>query len=165
MHDLCAVPKKFDLPVIFGFAVREQLEKLIPNLSKADLVRNAQVYAALICTIQIEMFMQKSTPDGEVAMLVYEDNRTCRSFIRKSHNFFRLVDPSPVLPPELRGFYPVKRIIDTAHFADKTDSSLIQLADTCAFVMKRRLMKTPESFEMSEPLLSQLGVPGLVPEA
>lgn len=165
LRDLCAVPAKFGLPVVIGFTVREKLAKEMPGLSRKDLAINAQVYAALRCTIQIEMYMQRAAADGEVAMLIYEDNQTCRTLIRKTHNFLRIVDISPVLSDEIKPFFPMRRVVDTAHFADKTDTSLIQLADVCAFVMKGRLIKPQENDELFEPLFSQMAVRNLLTEA
>lgn len=95
-------------------------------------------------------------------MLIYEDNRACRSLIRKSHNFLRTVDFHHILTSDIKDFFPPKRIIDTAHFVEKTDTSLIQLADVCAFVVKRRLMKTPESEELFASLLGQMAVRSFV---
>jgi hypothetical protein len=48
----------------------------------------------------------------------------------KSHNF---------------GALALTRIVDTVHFAEKGYSSPLQLADVCAFAIKRHLMKTPEN--------------------
>jgi hypothetical protein len=38
---------------------------------------------------------------------------------------------------------PLKRIIDTVHFAEKSDAGPLQLADLCAFILARGLKDKP----------------------
>jgi hypothetical protein len=38
---------------------------------------------------------------------------------------------------------PLKRVIDTVHFADKSDARPLQLADLCAFILARGLKDLP----------------------
>jgi hypothetical protein len=44
------------------------------------------------------------------------------------------------------------RIVDTVHFAEKSHSSPLQVADACAFAIKRHLMAKPHSDRFYEPL-------------
>jgi hypothetical protein len=50
------------------------------------------------------------------------------------------------------GDLALKRIIGTPRFEEKGDSSPLQVADVCAFVIKRHLMKTKESDRFYGPL-------------
>jgi len=45
----------------------------------------------------------------------------------------------------LEKLLPFERIIETIHFAQKTESSLLQVADVCAFALKRDIMKASHS--------------------
>lgn len=140
--DLAKIPGEFGLPVVNGFVDRKQVADIMPGTSLHDQTLFAQVGAALRCTVSVERFMRSGAADGEVATLVYENNDTARKMIRELHN--DLKNPSgnmlDVLPQwKMREFVPLTRIVDTAHFADKKDTSILQLADLCAFVIRRFL--------------------------
>ena len=48
---------------------------------------------------------------------------------------------------------PLRRIVETAAFAEKQESSVLQVADICAFVIKRRMMMKLDS----ERWIQQIG--------
>jgi hypothetical protein len=66
--------------------------------------------------------------------------------------------------PKLRPFLELQlgqeiglhRLIYPVHFEKKTDSSSLQIADACAFALKRYLMKTPEHRRFYDPLEANL---------
>ncbi len=43
------------------------------------------------------------------------------------------------MPKLLQKYSPITRIRDTVHFAEKAESPALQIADICAFVIKRYL--------------------------
>jgi hypothetical protein len=51
---------------------------------------------------------------------------------------------------------PLERIVETVHFVHKTESSLLQIADICAFAIKRYLMKASHHERLYEPLREQI---------
>jgi hypothetical protein len=52
----------------------------------------------------------------------------------------------------------LNRVIDTVHFAEKKSSSILQVADACAFFVKRRLMNTSEHMRFFGPLKPRMVV-------
>jgi hypothetical protein len=56
-------------------------------------------------------------------------------------NFNRNPELVAILPEETRKHVPLTRIVDTVHYAEKLDSSPLQIADACAFTIMRRLRR------------------------
>ena len=106
-----------------------------------------------MCAVGANEYMNKRGEAGEVALLIAENNNDARRLIRSHHNFLR--DPAMValLSEETRKNLPLTRLVDTVHFAEKLDSSLLQLADACAYVIKRQLMKASDSDRFYQPLV------------
>jgi hypothetical protein len=49
------------------------------------------------------------------------------------------------------------RIVDTVHFASKRDCGPLQLADACAFIIKRKMAQKPDAdrfYSALEPMLT-----------
>src|SRR5262249_49196443 len=51
---------------------------------------------------------------------------------------------------------PLERIIETVHFVQKSESSLLQIADICAFAIKRNLTKSSHHERLYAPLHGQI---------
>jgi hypothetical protein len=51
---------------------------------------------------------------------------------------------------------PLRKVVDTPHFAAKRDSSLLQLADLCAFLIMRRLNRKNDTQPFFEAIAHQL---------
>jgi hypothetical protein len=86
--ELAAIPKKFKLPLTFGLCERAAFPSnpaLRELLSPSDITLNALVATYLACAGQIERWMRKNT-NGEVCMMIVEDNKDARSYIRSMHN-------------------------------------------------------------------------------
>ena len=76
---------------------------------------------------------------SEVGMFIAEDTPRVKRFIKAIHALLR--DPSSeIFQIEDVGITPLSKIIDTIHFAQKHETSILQMADVCAFVIKRQLM-------------------------
>lgn len=54
--------------------------------------------------------------------------------------------------PEKIDFEPFLRIKDGVHFARKDEATMLQLADMCVYVIKRRLMNDPLVFPFYDAL-------------
>lgn len=93
----------------------------------------------------------RALASDEVAMLIAEDRPIMRKMLKFAHAILR-----GRAPPEFQGLLsetlvadpilsklvlPLERIVETVHFAEKGESSLLQIADLCAFTIKRNMMK------------------------
>jgi hypothetical protein len=138
-----------------------------PGLSANDQLTESLMHASIGCAMGIEDFMRKHF-DREVVTLVYEQNSDKSAAIRDYHHLFRSEMIEETLAqleqPRLSRF---ERIIESALFSRKTDSSLLQIADACAYVFGRRLrgVGLPDKFYL--PIKRQLsfGLSWLMQEA
>jgi hypothetical protein len=101
--------------------------------------------------------MREQLPPDEVATLVYEHNSDKNQAIADYHQFFRsdLIDNelNKLKRPRL---YKFERIIESAMFSKKTASSLLQIADTCAYVFGRRMRGAALADRFYAPVRRQL---------
>jgi hypothetical protein len=133
---ICAIPHFFDLPVIFGVGDRQKEPTLYPDKRPNQRLAMTHGVASFSCALGVERFMRKHAESSEVAMLVYENNNDSKSTIRSWHNVMR----SQELPhPLAAGYVPFQRIVEAPLFAEKPESSLLQIADACAFAALRKM--------------------------
>jgi hypothetical protein len=136
---------------------RADYERRRPGLSQNELLTEESMHASLGCAIGVERFMRVHMPPDEVATLVYEHNSDKNQPIADYHEFFR----SDRIEDELRKLKPrrllrLERIIEGALFSKKTASSLLQIADACAYVFGRRMRGAGVHNRFYLPLRSQL---------
>lgn len=79
---------------------------------------------------------------NELAMFIAEDAGKVRRFIKKIHTLLRDQDSEFFRLPGVE-LEPLSNVIDTIHFAEKNETSILQLADLSAFLMKRYFMERP----------------------
>lgn len=154
LDELVATIRLFKLPIAAGWVERENLAAAYPTHNAVELTTGAQAVAFAICTHAIDLYMRQGDgiePD-EVASLVVENNNDARKLIKDVHKFNR--NPKNAAALTGMGFQKLvlTKIIGTPHFEEKGDSSPLQLADVCAFVVKRHLMRKPESDRFYLPL-------------
>lgn len=143
LRELCEIPLKFSLPVVAGFIKWSELEANMPSVRRHEQVITGQAIASCQCAASAEVFMRTQTDKGEIARLIYENNDNARSLIREAHNYLRT--PKSLLRAEQSGrdlskILPFRRIVGAAGFEEKLDTSLLQVADACAFAIRRQLM-------------------------
>jgi len=155
---LCSVPEEFDLP-IFTYAVhRARYAQRRPiGLSANELLTEALMHCSVVCATQIEQFVREHYDDDEVVTLVYENNSDKNYWIKEYHKLFR----SDVIENELKRLKVKRlsrfeRIIEAPMFSGKTDSSLLQIADACAYVIGRKLRGIGIPNDMWKPVRRQL---------
>lgn len=157
LDDLSEIPRKFDLAIVASAVDRVAFAQGNPGVD-GELMREAAVLmASLHTTLAVEAAMRTRAPEGEVALLVYEDNERFRRRIREIHNHFRR--PEYFRGTERGDLIPLTRIVDTAHFAQKLDTSILQIADLCAFVIRRKLAGKPDADRFYDAFKSQVLFP------
>jgi len=158
LTELCAIPKKFDLPVFAGKIDRVEEEK---NFHEKDDGKSkiAQVLAAATfqCLLQVEDFMRTRAGKDELAILHFENNELSKRLIK---NVLKTLSndgaPSPIclMFPDL---LPIHRIMPEVSFLEKQDSYILQLADICAWAIRRDLSRQDKSSSsFINPILDQL---------
>jgi hypothetical protein len=140
--DLAAIPKKFRLPLAFGWLERAKFPlsmALPPEMTENDKTAFAHSSAFMTCAMIGEHWMRREAPN-EVALIVAEDNQRARRWIKEAYAFHqdrRIVDR---LSEESRRHFPFRKLKEDPLFQNKRRSSVLQVADFCAYVFKRILM-------------------------
>ncbi len=149
LEELVSIPTKFDLPIVCGIVFKEDFKvrqtrhlALSSGLTiKETLAVRAQAVALMICAISFEQWASKAAESNEVGLMIAEDNKEARTLMRNMINFNRNHELVALLPEGTRKHVPLTRIVDTVHYAEKLDSSPLQIADACAFTLMRRLRR------------------------
>ena len=154
LMQVARLPAELELPVVFGHlrkseyredeAVRLVLAaeparkgEAVAKRNSAHIVDIAEHMVAFArAQIAIERQMHRYSRD-EICMLFAEDTDRVKRALRVAHAIMR---DSPQIKgtefesvPEL----PLRKIVDTPHFANKTDLVPLQLADMCAWLILR----------------------------
>jgi hypothetical protein len=163
LRRLCFAVEKFHLPVVVGFV--DRADPLLLGANPNDTVIRAQTVTAGLCLLQVEEYMQEFAYTGELATMVYENNNQCRTHIKRLQKQFLDRQAAPALrtfethmlgKPYSTQHLPLKRVVDTANFVEKEDCCILQIADACAFVIKRHLMGKSDSEQFVAPIFNQL---------
>jgi len=101
-------------------------------------------------------FWARRNAYNEVAMIIAENSAQTKVAIKLIHN--ELANDEEEFwyhrgAIRVKNFYP---IVDTVHFAEKHESALLSIADTCAFVIKRHLMGKTNIVSHFEALRPQI---------
>lgn len=148
---LANIPAKLGLPVAIGYvnrkahqqATEDYYRKLERDLGRPfkrptspHLLQHAEAFVR--AAKAIDSWMQVNAPT-ERAMLIAEDAPQVKNDLKMIQAIAqsRTIDIGLFLTESFKTVH----IIETVHFAGKKDSPFLQLADTCAFVAKRKLMR------------------------
>jgi Protein of unknown function (DUF3800) len=158
LRDLARIPKKLDISI-----VHEKLERAV--FSKDTLEKNssattheinvgAHAIAFTACTLRIEQLMRIKWKH-EVAQMFAEDNDQVRQIVKGVHSILR--NPSQeegkLIPNNI---LPLIKIRGSVHFATKSESAPLQLADLCAFIIRGHLNRHKDNgplYEKIKPML------------
>ena len=157
LHDLVEIPRKFEIPVVFGYCPRNELITAPSDFAVDERARDAVVHSIAFfqCACVVEKIMRELWPD-EVALLIAEDRPEVRATVRDVHSWMR----SGKAPShEDAGEYlPLSHIRDTVHWAGKMQSRHLQLADICAFIIRGHLDGHPSNPPLYRKLRPMMAV-------
>jgi hypothetical protein len=161
LEELCSIPYEFDLPIVFGFQNRWAVPRTFEGKAVKDNIHTAamQLIAFTHCLIGIERWMRAETDPSENVMLIAEDKPEVKSAFKEIHRVAQNPDKiKQSIPAKLAESeeLPVTRIVDDIYFTDKQGSVPLQIADVCAFVIKRHLMKRDYIYRFYGHLRPQL---------
>lgn len=160
LHEICEIPRRFDLPVVMGCVPREQY-KIAQHRSHwkdSALTAGAQSLASICCLIAIEKYMRE-VDDIEVAATIYENNDNAKRSIKDAQRMLRDSDFAKYLVSDLAWgapYLPLSRIVETPLFSEKHECSILQVADAVAWTINRKLRNAPECDRFFEPIDKQL---------
>jgi hypothetical protein len=159
LDDLVAVPAKFELPICIGIIERS---KWPPPSDKPHTQQEVDVAAhamAIIqCEIGVELWLRTNTKK-EITHIVAENNDEGRLAAKGAHILLR--NPKEIAK---EGFvnhpiFPFKRIRDGLQFTTKAESKLLQVADVCAWAIRRAVNDAPNAFRFYQPVRPQIVIP------
>jgi hypothetical protein len=167
---LASLPKKLNLPVAIGHVYRptfkiafyEQMKGYERTIGRPLKPKKADLYAAehqaafVKAAKCVDTWMQKNARTQR-AMLIAESVPDIKRSLKLLHHVSQTRD----IDVEMVGVEPFKteHIIDTLHFAEKHESPFLQMADFCAFIAKRKLMKRLDieaHYKLIEPQIIRL---------
>jgi hypothetical protein len=147
LNDLAKIIDDLSLPCVTGHYKKDgfgfrMFDAAGPRM-KGRMIHGT---AVVDCITRADWWLAKYAPN-EVATVVHEDGVEGKKEIKRLIRLLRskeLLDREkcPVEVQQAFGF-PLKRIIDTVHFAEKADARPLQLADLCAFIWARSLKELP----------------------
>ena len=166
LDELVRIPAKFDVPIIYGVIDRnEDIKSGAQPATPREKQFAVHQTAFLVCAIKTDWWLRQNTPEREVALMIAEDVPDIRKALRDLQAFGREPQETEKLLAGWQKVLPFRKIIDTLHYAQKADSSLLQLADVAAFVIKRQAMANdrpmPEGQRFYDPLRYQASSPVL----
>ena len=144
LQDLCAIPKKFDLPVVWHASNRARVVKEHPGESIQDVTTLTQSSCSIACLLEVEAYMRKLEDQEEVATLVYENTQHVPKHVKEVHNYMRKRSATLAQHKSMWSKYvPLTRIAETAFYVLKEDSSILQVADAVAFTLNKQFREKP----------------------
>jgi hypothetical protein len=152
LDEILSLPARYNLPVFWASITREDAAK---QITKVAPIVAAQAIAVMGTALAADRWLEVNA-ENELAQMIMENDSQSRTTIHTVHRLF--TDPDHFFDtfPKYEHPLSVKRIIYPIHFEDKYESSALQIADACAFAIKRHLMKKPEADRFYSPLKRQI---------
>jgi hypothetical protein len=145
LEDLCEIPKRLSIPIVFQYVRKDWFPATISkgSLTSEEIDVGAHSVAFAACSMEVERKMRMFWSD-EVAQLVAENNDRAKATIRWAHALMRT--PSQLQQHNINiDCPPLERIRGSVQFADKNESRPLQVADLCAFFIRGFLNGHPQS--------------------
>jgi Protein of unknown function (DUF3800) len=145
--DLANIIEDLTVPVVAGTYRKDVFgADVLTNESAAERTNIIQGTAVFDCLLWTDRWLEKYA-GNELATVIHEDGAAAKPLIK----LFTRVMRNPHLmaqwgiSPEAANHFgiPLKRVIDTVHFAEKADARPLQLADLCAFILGRAMQEKP----------------------
>jgi hypothetical protein len=156
--EIMAIPKKFGLGLALGWVERATFAerfKLATDWSQGEMAMAQQVAAFSTCSFFIEQWMRRNARD-ENCILVVENNDRARSLIRNTHQWHQSKKVLEVVDEFGRQLLPLRKIRQDPLFQEKRASNALIVADFCAYVWKKVLMKDKRYDRFFEPIKKQI---------
>ncbi len=154
---ICRMPVDFAMPVIAG-AIDKADHKWGGEIKPGSEKWEAQMYSLAfgLCVIHFEYVMRELCGPNEVGTVIAEDVPNMRRYAKWGYDHLRDKDVNWDVRKDIKNYMPIERIVEQPLFSNKTDSSILQIADTVAFVLGRRLNGHTDVQELLDLFSDQL---------
>jgi hypothetical protein len=154
LRELIAVIVDHELPVVAHARSREAFGAgVLQGKSSLPQNKTAIMYgmAAAQCIAVADHWIRRVCP-SENASVTAEDADRVKEMMKKAVQV--LQSPYLIYPHEPGSVprLPLRHIIDSINYHEKTRAPMLQLADVCAFVLRRSLSGKPIPSDMVDPL-------------
>jgi hypothetical protein len=162
--EIAALPRKIGLPIVIGAIERKTFDQTF-NQSEwngRSVTEAAHAVAFSVCSVHTELWMRRKA-SSEICMLIVEDNSSMRTFLTNIQHAHQDPKYCSVHVSETK-ILPYRKIRASPLFEKKQDSVSLQMADFCAYVMKKASMTDPryyDLFKMLEPQIVQEADPDI----
>jgi hypothetical protein len=156
--EIMVIPKKFSLKLAFGWVERATFKDhfdMPPDWLQGSMVIAQHASAFSTCSLFIEQWMRRNA-SGENCMLVVENNDRAKAAMRHMHQWHQSKKILFVLDNFSRQLLPFRKIRQDPLFQDKRPSNALIIADFCAYVWKRILMKDERYVRFLNPIKKQI---------
>jgi hypothetical protein len=143
-----SIPRSLGIPIVVSVVFRRFQVPKIAEKKSITLPQFHHYMAFGHCIGRADQYMRDYTPPNEVATVVAEDNTEMRRFLKNVVPFLRentITIPEGMTNKEDNPRFretrdcKVERIVDSIHFVGKKEAPLLQIADACAFGIRRCL--------------------------
>jgi hypothetical protein len=167
LKQLLALPRRLGLPVVFGMTRKEPIPDSPTKLERREKTVLHHSYTFALCVLAAENYLREYTDESEVATLIAEINTDTQRVLKATHFLMQGKDRTSegakafaLLNSFAGHLMPIKRIVDTVHFAEKNGAILLQLADACAMTIRHYFEDKPYSEEFIAAFVGNPGILG-----
>jgi hypothetical protein len=151
LHSMMRLPRRLGIAISLGMVRRDSPspQEALDHL-RLDPVRYQHLMAFMYCIAAADRYIRDYADLREVATVVAEDVPNMRFYLRQVPKALRdhpiVLFPGMLTPTAAEkaagyirqtGDFRVSRIRQAIHFANKQEEPLLQLADACAFGLRR----------------------------
>jgi hypothetical protein len=155
LKEVAEIPAKLAVPVVAGWINVGPIEALrkFDRFAPKAFYDAAPTYGAFVtCVLSAEAWLRQQA--DEVAFLIHEDTQQREKDLRDWQR--RLRDKAIATGLVAGGLVPLERIRDELLFTPKDGSRMVQLADACAFLIGRQLVRLQDTAEIFDLISAQI---------
>lgn len=168
LTEVIELPSKFRLPVAFGYTRKaDSPENLKTPRERRDSSARHHALAACYCCLMADNYLKNHRPN-DLAWAVAEDNTEHKKVVSGIHSLLHeggeiegfSINGLQGERPMAYGLHfnpgdtPLTKIVSGYHYVSKNSEPLLQLADVCAFVVRRWLQHSEKGEELFALLTS-----------
>jgi hypothetical protein len=132
---LAQAPDLLAIPICIGVVEKSQLPREFRNITDSKLRKSLYLGSAFVMAMQsIDDWMERHCP-GRVCMMTAEDTDSTKAAIRATVR--NVQTDGQGYSHEYQVEFRSRSIVDTPNFAPKNLSPIMQMADHCAFIVRR----------------------------
>jgi Protein of unknown function (DUF3800) len=159
LRQVIELPSRLHLPVAFGYIRKvDSPLNLKTRATRRESAARHHALASSFCAVMADQYLKTRRPD-DLAWAIAEDNTETKKVVTSIYSLlnnansgiggFEMFGGGVGYGFRFRpGDIPLSKIISGFHYVSKRDEPLLQLADTCAFVVRRWLQNAYKGDEL-----------------